>query len=71
MITENGYNTGEIAKWITYFLGKAKEQNIPCVILDNNERFTQKIPFGLFNRDEYKWHAEDILEAIMKVYEEE
>lgn len=79
MITEYGaefklvddkYNTGEIAKWITYFLGKAKEQSIPCVIWDNNERTSVKIPFGLYNRDEYKWHAEDILEAIMKVYEE-
>lgn len=79
MITEYGaefklvdgkYNTGEIAKWITYFLGKAEEQNIPCVIWDNNERVSTLIPFGLYNRDEYKWHAEDILEAIMKVYEE-
>ncbi len=78
MITEYGaefkvvdgkYNTGEIAKWITYFLGKANELNIPCVIWDNNERTPDRIPFGLFNRDEYKWYAEDILEAIMKVYE--
>lgn len=80
MITECGaefklvdgkYNTGEVAKWATYFYGKAKEQNIPCVIWDNNERTSTLIPFGLYNRDEYKWHAEDILEAIMKVYEEE
>lgn len=80
MITECGaefklvdgkYNTGEVAKWATYFYGKAKEQNIPCVIWDNNERTSTLIPFGLYNRDEYKWHTEDILEAIMKVYEEE
>lgn len=80
MITEYGaefklvdgkYNTCEVAKWITYFLGKAKEQNIPCVIWDNNERTSNLIPFGLYNRDEYQWHAEDVLEAIMKVYEEE
>lgn len=80
MITEYGaefklvdgkYNTGEVAKWITYFLGKAKDRNISCVIWDNNERTSNLIPFGLYNRDEYKWHAEDILEAIMKVYEEE
>lgn len=79
MITEYGaefklvddkYNTGEVAKWITYFLGKAGEQNIPCVIWDNNERTAELIPFGLYNRDEYTWYAEDVLEAIMKVYEE-
>lgn len=69
-LVDGKYNTGEIAKWITYFLGKAKEQSIPCVIWDNNERTSNLIPFGLYNRDEYKWHAQDILDAIMKVYEE-
>lgn len=68
-LVDGKYNTEEVAKWITYFLGKAKEQNIPCVLWDNNERTSNLIPFGLFNRDEYVWHAEDILEAIMKVYE--
>lgn len=80
MITEYGaefklvddkYNTGEVAKWITYFLGKAKDRNIPCVIWDNNERTSVKIPFGLYNRDDYTWYADEIREAIMKVYEEE
>lgn len=70
-LVDNEYNTGEIAKWITYFLGKAKEQSIPCVIWDNNERMSHLIPFGLYNRDEYRWHAEDILEAIMKVYNDQ
>lgn len=69
-IIDTGYNTGEVAKWITYFLGKAKAQGISCVIWDNNERLASKIPFGLYDRDNYQWYAQDVLEAIMKVYED-
>ncbi|MBQ4486742.1 MAG: hypothetical protein II936_07030, partial [Oscillospiraceae bacterium] len=65
------FNTVEVAKWAGYFLGKAKEYGIPCIIWDNNERLPGTIPFGIFNRDELSWKFDDVRQAIMKVYEEE
>lgn len=68
MTDSGGYNTPEICKWADYFLGKAKELDIPCVIWDNNILNASKIPFGLFNRKDCTWNCPDILEAIMNVY---
>ena len=65
------YNTAEVAKWTEYFLGKAKEYGIPCVIWDNNEHAPGTHPFGIFNRDELSWNFDEVRQAIMKVYEGE
>lgn len=68
-LEDGSTNTGEICKWAQYFLGKAKEQDIPCVIWDNNLIKQKDIPFGLFDRSNLTWRCDDIRQAIMSVYE--
>ena len=62
-------DNAETVKWVTYYLETAKSYGIPCVWWDNNCYTTNTEDFGLFNRREGTWYAEDVVDAIMDVYE--
>ncbi len=59
----------ENVKWVTKYLGRAKESGIPCVWWDNGIHFGTGELFGIFNRKELSWYTTDLIDAIMKVYE--
>ena len=59
----------ENVKWVTKYLGRAKESGIPCVWWDNGTHFGTGELFGIFNRKELSWYTTDLIDAIMKVYE--
>lgn len=58
----------ENVKWVTKYLGRAKESGIPCVWWDNGAHFGTGELFGIFNRKELSWYTTDLIDAIMKVY---
>ncbi len=58
----------ENVKWVTYYLGKAKEYGVPCVWWDNNCYYGSGERFGLFDRANLKWYVPQVVEAIGNVY---
>lgn len=55
----------ENVKWVTKYIGRAEESGIPCVWWDNGTHFGSGELFGIFNRSDCTWYAEDLVKAIM------
>ncbi len=67
----NKQNLEERIECVTYYLEKAKEQNIPCIWWDNNAVVGAGENFGIVTRDfpcEFRFVG--LIEAIMAVYED-
>lgn len=62
-------NTAEVAKWMTSYLSIAKKHNIPCVLWDNGYYNSGNELFGLFNRQNCTWYEPSVMDAAMKVFE--
>ena len=61
-------NEDEVCKWVTYYLGKAKELGIPCFWWDNGQFNAGNEFFGIFNRNTLSWEREKVADAIVEVY---
>lgn len=69
--TTNNNNTAERVKCTNYFIKKARsfaEQNIPCVVWDNNGFNKGQENFGLYNRRTRSFVYKDIVDAIVNGY---
>ena len=63
-------NEQQVINWVTDYLTIAKSHGIPCVWWDNNSYISNGEQFGLLDRDTCEWFTEDVLNAIMAVYED-
>ena len=64
-------NTNDRIAWAKYYLGRAKEQGIPCVLWDNNVvGVANGEAHGYLNRGSCTWYdgAKDVVAAMMGVY---
>ncbi len=59
-------NEEERAEWATYYISKAKEYGIPCLIWDNNAFNGTGENFGLLERITCTWKFPEIIEGLMK-----
>lgn len=66
---KNG-NTADVCTWVTYYLTKAKELNMPCFWWDNGLFEDGNEHFAIFNRRDLSWYRQDVVDAIMSVYYE-
>lgn len=64
----NKSNINERIEWAKYYLSKAKEKNIPCIIWDNGAFFGDGQKFGLINRKTLQWEYPLLLEALTDTY---
>ena len=62
-------NDSENAKWVKYYLGRAKKSGIPCVWWDNGYYYNGNELFGQFDRKNLTWFVPEVIDSIMSVYE--
>lgn len=62
----NKVNTDIRAEWAAYYVGKAHEIGVPCVLWDNNAFMGTGENFGMFDRNEGDWRYPEIVEGLMK-----
>ncbi|MGN0747948.1 MAG: glycoside hydrolase family 5 protein [Aristaeellaceae bacterium] len=58
------HNDGEVARYAAYFLGKARELNIPCLWWDNNFYESGDEWFGLLDRETLAYHRPLTVQAL-------
>lgn len=63
------YNPYARAKWVSYYLTKAKETGIPCIWWDNGAFSGDGENFGFLDREKNKFVYDEILSEIMKALE--
>lgn len=75
LITEFGavdkHNEDEVINWVTEYLTRAKKYGIPCYWWDNGNFDQEGEKFSVFNRNDLTWYRENLVDAMMAVYEEE
>ena len=65
---ETTRNDAENAKWIKYYLERAKRSGIPCVVWDNGYYYSGNELFGQLDRKALKWYVPELIDSIMSVY---
>ena len=63
--TRNRMNTDYRVECAKYYVTKATEVGIPCVVWDNNAFVGNGECFGLFDRKTFEWRYPAIIEAMM------
>lgn len=63
--TRNRMNTDYRVECAKYYVTKATEVGIPCVVWDNNAFVGNGECFGLFDRKTFEWRYPDIIKAMM------
>lgn len=63
-------NESDRAVWAEYYISKAKEIGVPCVIWDNGAFSGSGENFGLLDRVNCTWRYPEIIEGFMKGLEE-
>lgn len=63
-VTNRG-NEKERIKALKYFIAKAKEYGIPCVVWDNGGTGEGNEKYGLINRTTCEWYFPDLIKAIV------
>ena len=59
-------NTDIRAEWATYYVSKANEIGVPCVLWDNNAFTGTGENFGMLDRSTCDWRYPEIVEGLMK-----
>lgn len=59
-------NTAARAVWAEYYIGKAKEIGVPCIIWDNGAFEGDGENFGLLDRENCTWTYPEIIDGFMK-----
>lgn len=59
-------NTEARVEWAEYYVRKAKEIGVPCLVWDNGAFEGDGENFGLLNRETCQWTYPEIVEAFMK-----
>lgn len=62
----NKANNAIRAEWATYYVSKAHEIGVPCVLWDNNAFTGTGENFGMLDRQACDWRYPEIVEALMK-----
>ena len=63
---ETERNDAESEKWVAYYVGRAKEAGIPCVVWDNGYYKSGNELFGLLNRTALEWYRPGFIETFNK-----
>ncbi len=63
---ETERNDAESEKWVEYYVGRAKQAGIPCVVWDNGYYKSGNELFGLLNRTALEWYRPGFIEAFVK-----
>ena len=62
----NKNNITDRTEWAEYYVSKAKELGIPCILFDNGHSEGRGETFGLLDRKTCDWSFPEIVQAVVK-----